>query len=131
MCAHLYVNRQRLDLASLQHNKEFQDLDQKIQKLINNLSQGPKGFEELKDLIQNENEKTREHVSSKFQEHGRRRAEEEYRTRLRESLWFAEILSREETIAEAHSETFQWIFDKSGHAVRPCGPPLEQFHCLA
>lgn len=111
--------RQRLDLASLQHNKEFQDLDRKIQKLINSLSQGPKSFEELKDLIQNENEKTREHVSSKFQEHERRRAEENYRKRLLESLWFAEILSREETIAEAHNETFEWIFDKSGHAVRP------------
>lgn len=38
---------------------------------------------------------------------------------LLDSLWFAEILSREETIVEAHSETFQWIFDKSGKALRP------------
>lgn len=119
MRAHSHVNRQRVDLASLQHNKQYQDLDQNVQKLINSLSQGPKNFEELKDLIQNENEKTRDHVSNELQEHERRKTQKEYRTRLLKSLWFAEILSREETIADAHSKTFQWIFDKSGHAVRP------------
>lgn len=114
-----YVNRQNLDLASLQHSKEFQDLDQKVQKLINNISQGPKAFEELKDLLPNEHEKSREHVGNKFQEHERRLADEEHRRRLLDSLWFDKILSREETIPEAHSETFQWIFDRSGQAVRP------------
>ncbi|CAD6592252.1 MAG: hypothetical protein ASARMPRED_006132 [Alectoria sarmentosa] len=111
--------RQRFDLASLEHSKEFQDLDQKIQKLINDISQGPKTFEELKDLLQNEYEKSREHVGNEFQEHERRLADEEHRRRLLESLWFDKILSREETIDEAHSETLQWIFDRSGQAVRP------------
>lgn len=118
-CADPYVNRQRVDLASLQHNKEFRNLDEKIQKLIQSFSQRPVDFEELRALIQTDNEKTREHVHNKLQEHERRLAEEEYRTRLLDSLWFAEILSREETIAEVHSETFQWIFDRSGQAVRP------------
>ena len=113
-----YENRQRLSLMSLQHSKEFQGLDQKMQRLIHSLSQGSK-FEELKNLIQNENETLREQVNTKFQEHERRQDEREYRTQLLDSLWFAEILSREETIAEAHSETFEWIFDKSGEAVRP------------
>ena len=106
-------------MASLEHSKEFQDLDQKIQKLINDISQGPKTFEELKDLLQNEYEKSREHVGNEFQEHERRLADEEHRRRLLESLWFDKILSREETIDEAHSETLQWIFDRSGQAVRP------------
>ena len=86
-----------------------------MQTLIQSLSQGSE-FEELKDLIQNE---LGEQFNSKIQQYERRQEEKEYRTQLLDSLWFAEILSREETIAEAHSETFQWIFDKSGRAVRP------------
>lgn len=113
------MHRQRLDLVYLQQSKKFQEQDEKIQKLIQNLSQGQKTFGELKDLIQIENEKTREYLDVQFRERETRLAEEEYRTRFLESLWFPEILSREETIVEAHSETFQWIFDSSGRAVRP------------
>ena len=79
-------NRRNLDLASLQHGKEFLSLEQKVQRLIDSLSQGPNSFEELKDLIQNNSEKTREHISNKFQEHERPLAEEEHRTQLLESL---------------------------------------------
>lgn len=111
------MNRQRLDLASLQQSKEFQDLDQRLQTLSINLLQGPKGFEKLKELMQEENEGTKEQVSNQFREHEKRLAEEEYRAQLLKSLWFAEIFSREETIVEAHSKTFQWIFDRSGHTV--------------
>ena len=104
---------------SLQNSKAFQDLDHKVQKLIKVLSQESKTLEELNNIIQTENEKTREHVSDSFREYEKRLAEEEHRTRFLESLWFPEILSREETIANAHSKTFQWIFDKSDHSVRP------------
>lgn len=113
------MNRQRLNLVSLQDSKSFRDLDHKVQKLIKALSQESKTLEELSDLIQTENEKTREHVSGSFREHEKRLAEEEHRTRFLESLWFPELLSREETIADAHSKTFEWIFDKSDRAVRP------------
>lgn len=44
------------------------------------------------------------------------------RTDFREflySLHFREIESRQEEIADAHKETFQWIFDRSIDAVRP------------
>ena len=39
--------------------------------------------------------------------------------RLLESLYFAEILSRQEGIAQAHKKTFEWIFDKAGNQDRP------------
>ena len=94
---------------------QIQALDTKTQTLIHSLCQGSK-FEELRDLVQNE---LGEQLNSTIQQYERRQEEKEYRTQLLDSLWFAEILSREETIAEAHSETFQWIFDKSGQAVRP------------
>ena len=67
----------------------------------------------------NGSQETREHISNKFQEYEKRSVEEEYRKRLLDSLWFSEILSREETIVKAHRETFEWIFDESGKAVRP------------
>lgn len=111
ICPDRSENRQRLNLTSL----HIQGLDTKMQTLIQSLSQGSE-FEELKDLIQNE---LGEQFNSKIQQYETRQEEKEYRTQLLDSLWFAEILSREETIAEAHSETFQWIFDKSGRAVRP------------
>ena len=133
MCSERYGNRQRFDLASLQQDKDFQNLDRKVQNLINTVSQGPKSFEqlkdlildenkkieELKDLILDENKKINENISSGPQEHERRRAEREQHTRLLDSLWFAEILYREETIVDAHRKTFKWIFDRSGQAVRP------------
>ena len=114
-----YPNRQRLDLVSLQRSKGFQDLDEKVQNLIKIVSQGPKNSEELRDLMLHENKKIKESISSGFQEDERHRLETEQHARLLKSLWFAEILMREETIAEAHAKTFQWIFDKSGRAVRP------------
>ena len=118
-CPDRYRNRQRLDLASLQHSKDFQNLDRKVQDLLIIVSQEPKSFEELRDLILNENRKIKEDISKGFREYERRQGEEEQHRRLLESLWFAEILVREETIAEAHRKTFQWIFDRTGRAVRP------------
>ena len=108
-----YENRQRFDLASLQHSKDFQNLDQRVQNLINNVSKESKDFEELR------NKESKENIGSGFREHERRRAEREQHTRLLESLWFSELHFREETITEAYKKTFQWIFDKSGRAVRP------------
>lgn len=46
-------------------------------------------------------------------------AERDYRTKFLEALYFPEIYVRQESIAEAHSQTFQWIFDASGEKVRP------------
>ena len=109
--------RQRSDLASLQQSHDFQILDQGVQRLITTLSEGPKSFEELRTVTRKENEETREYISKAFQQQQRQLEEKEYRKRLLDSLWFDEIHSREENIVDAHRETFEWIFDKSDHAV--------------
>ena len=106
-------------MASLKHSIDFQNIDQKVQDLINIVSQGPKSFEELKNLILDENKKNKEDLSSRFREYKRRLAEREQHTRLLDSLWFAEIDIRQENIADAHKKTFGWIFDQSGRAVLP------------
>ena len=115
----MVIGRQQCNFVSLQQSQNYQNLDQRVQNLISSLSQGSKIFEEVKDVILDEKEKIMEHISSISQEQEKRRAEERYRARLLESLWFTEILSREETIAEAHRETFEWVFDKSGKAILP------------
>ena len=114
----MVIRRRQFNLESLQQSQNYQTLDQKVQSLVSSISQGSSSFEEVKNAILNENEKTREHITQRFQEHEKRVAEEEHRTKFLESLWFSEIHSREETIAEAHRKTFEWIFDKSGKAVR-------------
>ena len=117
--ADLYPYRQRSDLASFQQSHDFQTLDQGIQKLITNLLEGPKSFEELRTVIRKENEETREHISKALQQQQNQLQEKEYRERFVNSLWFDEIHSREETIVDAHGETFEWIFGVSDHAVGP------------
>ena len=40
-------------------------------------------------------------------------------TQLHESLWFRELYSREDTIRDAHPQTFKWILDKSAKNMGP------------
>lgn len=112
--------RKRFDLSSIQQNEGFQSLDLKVRMIITNLEQGPKTFEELKALIQNETHSVKEHVTNQLQQHQRDLAHKEYCQRFLDSLWFPEIYRRQETISEAHEKTFQWIyelhkFDEANH----------------
>ena len=111
--------RQDFDLAFIQKTSEFQSLDEKIQLLISSLSQGMQSFEALRIAIQSEGGKTRDHISAEFQKNTRQRELDEYRAQVLKSLWYAEIHTREESIADAHKTTFEWIFDDSGKGVRP------------
>ena len=59
------------------------------------------------------NKSLKDHVSYEFRGHERKQAEKEYRMRILDSLWFDKIHSREERIADAHQDTFEWIFEKT------------------
>lgn len=98
--------RKRSDLMSIQQDEGFQGLDLKVQMVITNLAQGPKTFEELKALIQDETQSVKNHVTNEFQQHQRDLAHKEYCQRFLDSLWFREIHRRQETINEAHEKTF-------------------------
>ena len=117
--ADLSLCRQRSDLASIQQSHDFHTLDRGIQRLITSLSEGPKSFEELRTVTEQENEATREHISKAFQQQQKQHEAKENRKRLLESLWFDEIHSREEKIVVAHRKTFEWIFDVSDHTMGP------------
>ena len=115
----LTPSRQRLDLLSVREKHDFKNLDQKVQRLRDSLAQGMETFEQVKVLVQNESDRTREHVSIEFEKQKRQRESEEHRRLLLDSLWFPEIHSREERIADAHRKTFEWVFDRSGLGVKP------------
>ena len=87
--------------------------------MVKGLAEEQKSFDELKELTVLEHSLTNAHISDEFDQHRKHLVEEDYRKRFTESLFFPEIYSRQETITEAYEQTFQWIFDESGKAVRP------------
>lgn len=113
------MGRQRYDMACLQQTQGFQELNHQARNLIIGLSQGETNFEELRTVLRNENKQTRDHIDKATQQQQAQQKKEWYRQQFLDSLWFNEIHSREERIADAHRETFEWIFDKSGQAVSP------------
>ena len=108
--------RQQLDVFT-NLGSTIQDLSQQVQTIITELSQGPKVFDELAKAIRDEHAETRDHVTEKFRQYQQMQDHKEYRKRLLDSLWFEELWSREERIADAHRETFEWIFDPTGKGV--------------
>ena len=115
----ILVDRRQLDDLSLQQRECFEVLDQKVQTVIAVLSKVPTKFEEIRDLLMTEGDRTRDHVSSELQQYEKRVESKAYHQRLLDSLWFDDIHSREESIADAHAKTFEWIFENHDQAVFP------------
>ena len=136
--------RQHVHLIFSKQSDDIRNLDCKIQNLIIGVSQDQKTFDELKDVIHAENASSKAHISQEFQKVGSRSgssferrsadsdmqhremiATEDSYKRFLESLFFPDIHARQEGINEAHKNTFEWIFDKSGNKVRPWHPFID------
>ena len=113
------MHRQLLVETSSEQKQSLQTLDARYQAIADSLLQGHRSFNELKSLIQSENAATKERVSDLLRIHQNMLSEKESSQRLLDSLHFPDIHCRQEQIADAHSETFQWIFDASPSAIRP------------
>lgn len=98
-----------------------------MQNFVNNLASG---YNKLSDLISQENITTRstitqEHrdtrdcVTSNFQDMQLKLNNEQHRTKFLASLYYPEMQERQEKISEAHQQTFEWIFDRTGKGIRP------------
>lgn len=133
--------RQHVHLIFSKQSDDIGNLDCKIQNLIIGISQDQKTFDELKDIVHAENASSKAHISQEFQivrsrsgssferrsadsdmQHREMIATEDSYKRLLESLYFPDIHARQEGIDEAHKNTFEWIFGKSGNEVRPWHP---------
>lgn len=108
-----------MHLLSERQTEGFQNLDGKVQNLISAVAQGMDTFEDIKSLLAATEASTKQHISTEFEKERARMIAEDYRDRLLDSLYFPEIHVRQEEIKEAHKETFHWIFDETGEALRP------------
>ena len=131
------------------HQEErYERLDGDLQYFITQLANG---FHRSENLIRREAADTRAHVSAKHTETRRyvaseidqargqltttmqslhiRDATAERRNAFIHSLVFPEIHFRQENIADAHRDTFEWIFDESGQRLRPWSSFVDWLKC--
>ena len=78
------------------------------------LAQGPRSFDELKTSIQVESSSIKQCITNQIRQHEENLAHKNYRQRFLDSLWYPEIYSRQERVAEAHQATFQWVYEPDG-----------------
>ena len=96
-----------------------------MQLLIVSLGNQQSSFRQLSDLIREEHKLAKEYVAEKFDQHRKDREKAEYCSKFLDSLAFPGMRARQEIITDPYSETFQWIFDESGKAVRRWGNFVE------
>ena len=78
------------------------------------LAQGPRSFDELRTLIQVENSSIKQYITNELRQLEENLAHKDYCQRFLNSLWYPEIYSRQERVAEAHRATFQWVYEPDG-----------------
>ena len=93
-------------------------MDSTTRNVAVGLAKQGKTSEELSKL-RLEQASTKTYIAEELYQYSVDQEEREYRRKFLEALYFPEIYVRQESIAEAHSQTFQWIFDASGEEVRP------------
>ena len=100
----------RLDARSLKDTQDLQSLEQGVQSLALGLE---KGHNTVAQLLADGNRQLKEHIDMKFDSHAKATEDRISHTRLRESLFFPDIVAREEQISDAFEGTCRWIFDSS------------------
>lgn len=98
----------RLDTRSLKEMQNFQNLDQNVKELFLALEQGRNT---VAQLLAGHSQTIKDHIDEKFESHTQQTAKSLAHERLLESLFFPEILSRQEQIPEEFEGTSRWIFD--------------------
>ena len=100
----------RLDARSLKDTQDLQSLEQGVQSLALGLE---KGHNTVAQLLADGNRQLKEHIDMKFDSHAKATEDRISHTRLLESLFFPDIVAREQQISDAFQGTCRWIFDSS------------------
>jgi len=115
--------RARYRLSEVQQSAAFANVDSAIQKLVIDVANNRTAFAQV---IFKESLAIREHVTEEIQhvksEIGQLREDvptQAHRDKVLESLAFSHMYARQESIADAHKNTFRWILDASDGATRP------------
>ena len=98
----------RLDARSLKENQSLDTLDQDVRNLAIALEQGHRTFAQL---LADQSQDLKDHIDKGFEKQAQTEAEHLAHQQLLESLFFPEIVSRQDQISEAFQGTYQWIFD--------------------
>lgn len=109
------MSRRRLHSISNEQNIAFKNLDKRAQCLITATAEGQQNFADIKGLIVAQDASIKNHVTDELEKQRARLEAEHHRERLLESLYFPELKARQESIKEAHKQTFEWIFDDNDH----------------
>ncbi len=100
----------RLDARSLKDTQDLKSLEQGVQSLALGLEQG---HNTVAQLLADGNRQLKEHIDMKFDSHAKATEDRISHTRLLESLFFPDIVAREQQISDAFEGTCRWIFDSS------------------
>ena len=98
----------RLDTRSLKEMQNFQNLDQSVKELVVALEQGRNT---VAHLLAGHSRTIQDHIDKKFEGHEQKSAKSLAHERLLNSLFFPEILSRQDRIPVAFEGTCHWIFE--------------------
>jgi NACHT domain len=117
---------ERFNLLALQQDDSFKSLDQTLQAFVNNLANGYRQLSDLvsqegittRSVIAEEHKTTRDHFNLRFEDMRLISFTEQKCKKFLESLYYPEIHQRQEQISDAHKQTFDFIFDRTGQGVR-------------
>ena len=113
------MSRKQLNQIVLQENATFQELNSKLQKIAINAAAESKSSGQLSQLLREESTLVKHHLSKAIEQGNAQYVKGAYQKRFLENLYFPEIHARQEEIADAHKETFHWIFEQAGSWLRP------------
>jgi NACHT domain len=97
----------RLDANSLQQRQDFQSLDQSVRILVGEMNKGHNTFAQL---LADNRQVLIDHIDRGLVTRAQLNRDSEARLKFKDSLFFPDILARQEQIPDAHLGTCRWIF---------------------
>jgi hypothetical protein len=106
----------KLDAHALQQREDFRNLDQNVRDLAVKMNEGRNTFAQL---LADNRQAVLDHIDRGFAKHAQLNADIDAQQQFKKSLFFPEILSRQEQISEAHRGTCRWIFSAPNTKLKP------------
>ncbi|KAI9667704.1 MAG: hypothetical protein M1821_000521 [Bathelium mastoideum] len=120
---------QRLDFRSLKLREDFQELDDRVQRLAISLNDGHNSLERI---VVSESQMSKDSIIQFLKDRDKDReaatVHNQQLRKLRKSLWFPEIAFRQEDISEAHPGTCEWLLQDDLRYLATEASPREMQH---
>ena len=93
--------------STIEHAENFKKLDESMQAMVIYFAEGSNSFDNLSELTRFEGLLVRQHMDQHFQ----RLEDTEFESTFLNTLHFPDIIHEQKKVVDAHSKTFQWIFE--------------------